>query len=115
MKKIKKSKKTNKKVFFRNSNEWKEFRTKMKEKNQNDFITGNKLSKGWNLHHCDFSEENYENITNEDNFLCLNKQSHEVLHFIYGNPKHKKDWKNILKKIELACIIMDGVNQKEEK
>lgn len=31
----------------------------------------------------DLREENYENITNENNFICLNKKAHDCIHYLY--------------------------------
>lgn len=69
---------------FRNSSKWLRFRKHISNKFGNkDVITGYPLRKGWNLHHIVLDETKYEDITNEDNFVPLNKQTHETLHICY--------------------------------
>lgn len=96
----------NKKSKFRGSNEWKNFRNKMKNEHNKDFITGRPLLKGWNLHHLDLDGEHYEDINNEDNFICLNKTSHKVLHWLY----RYKNWREVLYNIHLALERMERIN-----
>lgn len=69
---------------FRQSAKWLKFRKYIQKKFGNkDAITGYPLRKGYNLHHILLDETKYEDITNEDNFIPLNKQTHEVLHICY--------------------------------
>ena len=69
---------------FRQSAKWLKFRKYIQKKFGNkDAISGFPLRKGWNLHHISLDEGKYEDITNEDNFIPLNKQLHEVLHICY--------------------------------
>ena len=69
---------------FRQSAKWLKFRKYSQKKfEKKDAITGYPLRKGWNLHHLLLDETKYEDITNEDNFVPLNKQTHEVLHICY--------------------------------
>ena len=71
------------KAKFRQSKEWKEFRKRMFEKQGGkDTITGKKLCRGFNCHHLDMSAENYDQLI-EENFIALNKQTHEALHFLF--------------------------------
>lgn len=85
---------------FRSSKKWKEFRHKIYIKQDGvDPITQKKLYKGCNLHHrfVTASEEEYSDISNEDDFVMLNKSTHQILHDIY------RYWKNdplILDRIE---------------
>lgn len=73
-----------KKRNFRQSKKWKDFRhRKNVEQNGIDPITKKKLCKGANLHHRNLSAEEYENIGNNDDFVMLNHQTHEFLHWIY--------------------------------
>ena len=72
------------KAKFRQSKEWKEFRKRMFEKQGGkDTITGKKLCRGFNCHHLDMSAENYNQLI-EENFVALNKQTHEALHFLFS-------------------------------
>ena len=69
---------------FRNSSKWLKFRKHIANKFDNkDVISGYPLRKGWNLHHLLLDNTKYEDITNEDNFIPLNKFSHKFVHWIY--------------------------------
>lgn len=94
------------KAKFRRRKEWKEFRKTMKKLKKYDAITGSKLSKNFNLHHCDFNPEHYTNL-DENNFECLNNMSHDTIHYFFGVPGQLKNWRllilrtiTILKKME---------------
>lgn len=69
----------------------------MVEQGNVDPITKRKLCKGWNLHHRNLSATDYEDLSNEDDFVCLNKMTHTLLHDIYRYWKNDKD---ILTRIE---------------
>ena len=104
------SKIQNKKSKFRSTSTWKSFRKLMKDKRKNDEVTGRPLLKGWNLHHCDLNEAHYEDISNEDNFKCLNKTTHEVIHWLF----RYKNWREILKNIEILLEKMEKLNRRAE-
>ena len=94
------------KTKFRSTKKWKEFRKKKIDEQKIDPITGTKLGKHAHLHHCDLDEKHYEDISNEDNFICLNNMSHKCIHFLFSR-KDPKRWRkrilniiNILKKME---------------
>ena len=71
------------KAKFRQSKEWKEFRKRMFEKQDGkDIITGKKLYKGFNCHHLDMSAENYDKLI-EENFIAVNKTTHETIHALF--------------------------------
>lgn len=95
-----------KKQVFRGSKVWKDFRALKKEKDKVDAITLKPLYKGFHLHHIDMSEENYDKIEQEDNFVCLNKQSHDCIHFLFRY--YVKD-KLILERIK---DILDKMEEK---
>ena len=86
---------------WRNSKEWKAFRQRMNAK-QNGFdpITGRKLSKTANLHHRHVTadEEEYKDISNEDDYVMLNLMTHKVLHWCY--VYYKKYGREFLDRIE---------------
>ena len=100
------SKTQNKKSKFRSTSKWKSFRKSMKDKRKIDAITCRPLLKGWNLHHCDLNEAHYEDISNEDNFECLNKTAHEFVHWLF----RYKNWREVLKNIETLLEKMEKVN-----
>lgn len=91
---------------FRSGKKWKEFRDRIKEERKVCEITGAKLTKMWQLHHCDLHEENYEDLRNEDNFCALSWNMHKVVHYLFVKSK-PREWRRrvlnlivILKKME---------------
>ena len=96
------------KAKFRQSKEWKEFRKRMFEKQDGkDIITGKKLCKGYHVHHLDLSAENYDQLT-EENFVALNKQTHETLHFLFRY--YQKD-PTILDRLKNVLDRMNELNK----
>lgn len=93
---------------FRNSKKWKDFRNKMREKQKVDPITGQKLTKCFNLHHMFLTdkEEEYTDISNENNFVCLNNYSHKCIHFICN----RKDWRRRLLNLIMLVRKMAKIN-----
>lgn len=76
---------------FRNSEEWRNFRCqKAEEQNYCDFITGERLKDNWNLHHLDLNQSHYFDISNRNNFVCLNKKQHSLIHKLF-----LLDWKSM--------------------
>lgn len=92
---------------FRKTSKWKDFRKKMKAEQKVCQLTGRPLLKGFNLHHLDLREENYEIIRDKNRFVCLNKKSHEFIHFMY--TYYKKD-KDIIKRLVQILDRMVEVN-----
>ena len=98
---------------FRSSKTWKLFRKeKMNEQNNICFLSKRKLTGRWNLHHRLHStteaEEKYNDISNKENFICLNKKQHDLLHdLIYGYIHYgredylKRLYDEVLKEIKL--------------
>lgn len=71
---------------FRASKAWKLFRHKINVKQKGiDPITGAKLVKGCNLHHRHVTagEDDYKDMSNEDDFVMLGSMCHKMLHFLY--------------------------------
>lgn len=84
----------------RNSKAWKTLRhEKNVEQKGLDPITGSKLTKLANLHHMCLIESEYNNLTNKDNFVLLNRQTHETIHILY--KWYCKDRKVISRILEL--------------
>ena len=76
----------NLKEKFRKSKEWKEFRSHMASVfGHRDYITGKKLTKGFNLHHLKTEQtgETYCDISNEEEFIPLNSYCHKLLHYLF--------------------------------
>ena len=97
-----------KKAKLRTTKEWKAFRIKIAEKqNKKDVITGKPLRKGYNCHHLDMGAENYDKLT-EENFIALNKQTHEALHFLFRY--YQKDH-TILDRLKNVLDRMNELNK----
>lgn len=97
---------TEQKTNFRKTKDWKDFRKKMASRAV-DQITGRKLLKGWQLHHLD--TENYTDL-NESKFACLNRQTHEVVHWLY----RYKDWRTVIKNLADLIQEMEKLNDYNE-
>ena len=66
---------------FRLTNTWKNFRKYIHDKYKVDYLTKRKLTKTWNCHHERFDPKLYTDL-NEEFFLPLNNQQHDVLHIV---------------------------------
>jgi hypothetical protein len=97
------------KTKFRGTKKWKDFRDRMRKKQQKDPITGAKLGRMANLHHCDLDESHYEDISNEDNFVFLNKMSHDVVHFFFSKTKPHQ-WRERIANIIPILEKMEELN-----
>lgn len=93
----------------RQSTAWKEFRENLIREQKVDPITGKKLTKGCNCHHRDLNIEHYAMLSNERQVM-LNRQSHTLIHMIYGDERRRKDWRTIVKNIIEQCEWMDRFN-----
>lgn len=81
-----------KKRNFRNSKIWKSFRhIKYIEQGGKDFITDSKLSKTANLHHMDLNETHYTDLRKKENFIFLNKQTHDFVHWLFRYYRKNHD------------------------
>ena len=94
---------------FRQTKKWKDFRERKRKEQGKDPVTNSKLIRGYNLHHLDMSPENYTDITNEENFVGLNPQTHDMIHFLYGQGGDS--WKDKLLAIAQILRRMDELNQ----
>ena len=90
---------------FRNSSNWKQLRKYCKKRDKVDYITQKSLLKGFNLHHLDLNDEHYKDITDESKFICLNKQTHEALHWLY---RYYKTDPTVLDRLTTLLDIMKG-------
>jgi len=99
------------KTKFRRSKEWKKLRDKVRREQRTDPITGKPLSKTYNLHHLDLNPDNYTNISDESHFIGLNSTSHDLLHFVFGDSRTKKDWRTIIENLIKLCEIMEVLNK----
>lgn len=79
---------------WRKSKAWRDFRHIMNVLQKGlDPITGRKLSKGANLHHkiLTSEEEVYTDISNTDNYIMLQKTTHDVVHWCLSKIKMTGD------------------------
>lgn len=102
------------KAQFRRTKEWKDFRDKIKKKQKKDPITDKPLTKNYNLHHLDLDSNHYTDISNETHFIGLNNQTHDVVHFFFGDGRVKKDWRNRVEKLVEILEIMEKLNDNTE-
>ncbi len=85
------------KTKFRRSAKWLKFRAfKKKEQDGKDVITGGPLRAGFQVHHMNQNEETYEDLSNPENFLALNRYTHKLLHYFL--TYYKKD-RNVLERL----------------
>lgn len=74
---------SNQKNSFRRTKRWADFRRHIRELfGDKDAITGEKLRKGWQLHHMDLDADNYSNL-DPDRFIPLNPGTHDLIHRLY--------------------------------
>ena len=96
---------------FRDSKRWKDFRRQMYEQSGRECaVTGNRLTRLWQLHHMDMSEEHYENLKPE-NFVCLSWNMHKVVHALFVKSKPKEWRKRVLNLIKILKK-MEKLNSK---
>lgn len=95
-----------KKRKFRSTNTWKNFRKYMRSKFKVDALTGKPLRAGWQLHHLDLDENNY-NVLNEKMFCCVNRNSHKIIHEIY-----RYDTENYINNLHTILNQMKEINKK---
>lgn len=71
------------KSSFRSSARWKRFRKTLGEKSGVDFVTGKPLSAGWQCHHLDPDPSRYEDLSDPSKFVCLDRQTHVFVHWLW--------------------------------
>ena len=79
---------------FRNRKPWKTFRARLKMERKSDELTHSRLTKTYNLHHLILTdnEEIYTDLTHPENYMCLNPQSHDMLHLCYDNARRDPEF-----------------------
>ena len=97
---------------LRASSAWKKLRSKLKAERRVDEITLQPLRKGFNLHHKDLSVLHYADITDESRFSVLNKNTHEMVHWLYGY--YRKD-PSVITRLEALMIEMTKLNGNDKK
>lgn len=97
---------------FRYTDKWRNFRKKIIEEQKVDPVTGSKLTKMCNLHHCDLNEDHYDDISNRDNFVALNLETHKVVHFLFLKSRPKA-WRQRIKGLIKILEKMEELNGKK--
>lgn len=98
------------KTKFRRSKEWKAFRNKIKKLQKDDPVTLKPLSNTFNLHHLVVDPDQYTDISQETHFIGLNSQTHEIIHWLWGDASKRKDWRGLIERIVKILITMDALN-----
>lgn len=95
---------------FRASKKWKDFRDKKRKEQVTDPVTGAKLTRMANLHHMNLDESQYEDISNEDNFVFLNQATHKVVHYFFLKSK-PTEWRKRIEEITKILERMEELNK----
>jgi len=95
---------------FRASKKWKDFRDKKRKEQVTDPVTGAKLTRMANLHHLCLDESQYEDISNEDNFVFLNQATHKVVHYFFLKSK-PTEWRKRIEEITKILERMEELNK----
>ena len=100
------------KTKFRKSAKWLKFRAfKKKEQEGRDAITGGPLRAGFQVHHMNQNEDDYEDLSNPENFLALNRYTHKLLHYFL--TYYKKD-RQILERLRTVLDKMIALAAEEK-
>lgn len=101
------------KNLWRQRKVWKEFRSTLGKQRKVDELTGTKLYKRFNLHHMIMtdSEEIYTNLSNPDNFMCLNTKTHDFLHFAFDQQRKDPEFLNRFNQAVLKMIKLTEENE----
>ena len=100
------------KTKFRNSYVFKKFKAFLKKRSKKlDEITELPLMKGSTVHHLDTTNENYKDLSNDENFIILNKSTHTFLHWLY--PIYKKN-PMVLENLKRFLLIMKDLENKSK-
>jgi hypothetical protein len=73
-------------------------------------VTLKPLSTSYNLHHLDLNPDNYTNIGHTDHFVGLNSQTHDVVHFLFGDGRTRKDWRSMVARLVEILERMEELN-----
>ena len=89
---------------FRRSKPWSNFRQKMRRRyNKRDALTLKELLRDWNLHHLDMNDRNYTDLSKEDKFLPVNKDTHKFIHWFFRLYRHDP---GIIQRLEAIMKLM---------
>lgn len=63
-----------------------------------------------NLHHMNLDESQYEDISNEDNFVFLNQATHKVVHYLFLKSK-PTEWRKRITELTKILERMEELNK----
>lgn len=86
------------KAKFRTTSFWKNFKKSFTDTVKIDPVSLRKLPKRSQLHHLDLNPRNYANLK-KSNFVLVNGEVHEIIHYLYGIYRKDRDVLKRLKKI----------------
>lgn len=98
---------------FRQRKVWTEFRREMRKLRKVDPITGSKLTKTYNLHHLSQNSKYYCKL-DPDRFECLNNQTHDVVHAIFGCEGKLKNWRLIVLRLITVLKKMEKLTRQDD-
>ena len=96
---------------FRASKKWKNFRDIVRHEQQNDPVTGAKLTRMANLHHLCLDETKYEDLSKREHFVFLNQVTHKCVHFLFSKANPRQWRKRVLALIKILKQ-MERINSK---
>ena len=95
------------KTAFRSTSKWKRFRKSMGDSCLVDFITNLPLESGWQCHHMDLDPSHYEDLQDRSKFRCLNKTTHNFIHWIW---QYYKEDPSIINRLDDLLYEMQKTN-----
>ena len=96
---------------FRRSSVWRKWRLFVKKFYKcRDYITGLKLTRTWNCHHMCMNPTKYDDISDIDNFIPLNEDTHKFIHWLYNLWKYDHD---IILRIKQVLDKMEELNARK--
>lgn len=93
------------KAEFRKTSKWKNWRKYLKTKRKVDECTGKPLLKGFQVHHLDMRDENYEDLR-EEKFSVLNRKTHDCIHWLF----RYSNWREVMQKMADILERMEEYN-----
>lgn len=100
--------------IFRGSFRWRMFRKRLMEKQKVDPVTLRPLVKTANCHHCLLDDARYDDLSEEDNFVVLNPETHDAVHFLFLKTR-PGEWRARMERLAAILEKMEKLNGKKEE